>query len=84
MGVISELHSFNTLALRPSGQGALCMFKPFNSLRTPLGSTVISPMGMNGLVPLLLFFFFFVDNGTPSVTEDYLPCAIMLFTMKFG
>ena len=29
-------------------------------------------------------FFFFVDNGTPSVTENYLPCAIMLFTMKFG
>ena len=30
------------------------------------------------------FFFFFEDNGTPSVTEDYLPCAMMLFTMKFG
>ena len=28
--------------------------------------------------------FFFEDNGTPSVTEDYLPCAMMLFTMKFG
>ena len=35
MGAISELHSFNTLALRPSDPGALCIFKPFNSLRTP-------------------------------------------------
>ena len=52
MGPISELHSFNTLALRPSGPGALCIFKPFNSLTTPLGSTVISLMGVNGLVPL--------------------------------
>ena len=41
MGAISELHSFNTLALRPSGPGALSIFQPFNSLRTPLVSTVI-------------------------------------------
>ena len=46
------VHSFNTLALRPSGPGALCTLSPFNSLRTPLGSTVISPMAVNGLVPL--------------------------------
>ena len=52
MGEISELHYFNTLAPRTSGPGALCIFKPFNSLRNPLGSTVISPMGVNGLVPL--------------------------------
>ena len=52
MVAISELHSLNTLALRSSGPGALCIIKPFNSLRTPLGSTVISPMGVNGLVPL--------------------------------
>ena len=52
MGAISELHSFNTLALRPSDPGALCIFKPFNSLGTPLGSTGISPMGVNGLVLL--------------------------------
>ena len=44
MRAISELHSFNSLALRPSGPGAY--------LRTPLGSTVISPMGVKGLVPL--------------------------------
>ena len=52
MEAISELHSFNTLALRLSGPGALCTFSPFNSLRTPLGSTVISLMAVNGLVPL--------------------------------
>ena len=52
MGAISELHSFNTLALRPSGPGALCIFKSFNSLRTPGGTTVISPIRVNGLVPL--------------------------------
>ena len=53
MGAISELHSFNTLALGPSGPGALlCTLSSFNSLRTPLGSTVISPMAVNGLVPL--------------------------------
>ena len=38
----------------------------------------------NRTLGFFFFFFFFVDNGTPSVTEDYLPCAIMLFTMKFG
>ena len=32
----------------------------------------------------LLLLLFFENNGTPSVTEDYLPCAMMLFTMKFG
>ena len=52
MGAISELHSFNTLALRPSCPGALCTLSPFNSLRMPLGSTVISPMAVKGLVPL--------------------------------
>ena len=40
--------------------------------------------GVNcGLIPDS-FFFFSENNGTPSVTEDYLPCAMMLFTMKFG
>ena len=54
MGAISELHSFNTLTLRPSGPGALCTstLSPFNSLRTPLRSTVISHMAVNGVVPL--------------------------------
>ena len=52
IGAISELHSFNTLALKPSGTGALCIFKLFNSLRTPLGSTIISPIGVNGLMLL--------------------------------
>ena len=46
MGAISELHSFNTLTLRPSDQDALCTLSPFNSLRAPLraplGLTVIS------------------------------------------
>ena len=35
-----------------SGTGDLCIFKSFNSLVTPLGSTVISPMAVKGLVPL--------------------------------
>ena len=54
MGAVQNynVHSFNTLALRPSGPGALCTLSPFNSLRTPLGSTVISPMAVNWLVPL--------------------------------
>ena len=52
MGAISELHSFNTLALRLSGLGALRTLCPFSSLRSPLGSNVISPMGVNELVPL--------------------------------
>ena len=52
MGAISELHSFNTLALKPCGTGALGVFKLFNSLRTTLWSTVISSIGVNGLVPL--------------------------------
>ena len=52
IGAISELHSFNTLALRPSGPDAICIFKLLNSLRIPLGSTVISPIGVKGLVTL--------------------------------
>ena len=50
--MISELHSLNTLALRPYGPDALCIFRLFNSLRTPFGSIEISSMGMNGRVPL--------------------------------
>ena len=45
------LHSLSTLALSPSGPGALCTLSPSNSLATPLGSTVISPMEENGLAP---------------------------------
>ena len=28
--------------------------------------------------------FLLCDNGTPSITEDYLPCARMVFTMSLG
>ena len=52
IGAISELHSFNTLGLIPSGPDALFILKPFNKLKTPFGSTVILPMEVNGLVPL--------------------------------
>ena len=44
--------TFNTLALRPSGPGALRIVKLFNSLLTPLGSTIIPPIAVKGLVPL--------------------------------
>ena len=46
------LHSFSTLAFSLSGSSALCTFSPSNSLATPFGSTVMSPMGENGLAPL--------------------------------
>ena len=36
----------------PSGPGTLCSFSPSNSLATPFGSTVMYPMGENGLAPL--------------------------------
>ena len=52
IGEISLLHSFSTLAFSPSGAGALCTFSPSNSLATPFGSTVMSPIGENGLAPL--------------------------------
>ena len=52
IGEISLLHSLSTLAFSPSGPGALCTFSPSNSLATPFGSTVMSPMGENGLAPL--------------------------------
>ena len=42
----------NTLAFRPSGPDALCIFRLFNSLMTRFGSNVISLLGVNGLVPL--------------------------------
>ena len=63
--MISELLSLNTLALRPSGPDALCIFRFFNSLRTPFGSTVISPMGVNALVPLEG-----ISVSDPSVKAD--------------
>ena len=37
--------------MSPSGPGALCTLSPSNSLATPFGSTVISPMEENGLAP---------------------------------
>ena len=30
----------------------------------------------------LFFFFFFVVNDTPSITEDYLPCARKICTQN--
>ena len=45
------LHSLSTLALSPSGPGALCTLSQSNSLATPFGSTFISPMEENGLDP---------------------------------
>ena len=35
------------------------------------------------IVKTYIDFLLLCDNGTPSFTEDYLPCAMMLFTMKF-
>ena len=46
------LHSSSTLAFSPSGPDALCTFSLSNSLVKPLGSTVMSSMGENGLAPL--------------------------------
>ena len=45
------LHSLSNLAFRPSGPEALWTFSPSNSLVTPFGSTVMSPMEENGLDP---------------------------------
>ena len=52
IGEISLLHSFSIHAFSPSMLGALCTFSMSNSLATPLRSTVMSPMGENGLAPL--------------------------------
>ena len=43
---------FSTLAFSPSRPGALCTFSLSNSLVKYFGSTVMSPMGENGLAPL--------------------------------
>ena len=40
---------FSTLDISPSGPGALCAFSPSNSLATNFRSTVMFPMGENGL-----------------------------------
>ena len=53
IGEISLLRSFSTLAFRPSGPGVLCMFSQSNSLATPFGSAVMSPMEENGTSPFL-------------------------------
>ena len=45
------LHSLSTLAFSPSGPEALWTLSPSNSLATPYGSTVMSPMEENGLAP---------------------------------
>ena len=55
MPVLERSHCFTLLALWHSvhsGPGALCTFSPSNSLATPFRSTVMSPMGENGLAPL--------------------------------
>ena len=49
VGAVSELHSSNTLTLAIPPR-CLFIFKPFNSLKTPSWSTVISTMGVNRLV----------------------------------
>ena len=51
IGGICVLHSLITLALSPSGPGALCILSSSNSLATTFGSTVIYPMEENGLAP---------------------------------
>ena len=51
IGEISLPHSLGTLAFSPSGPEALWTFSPSNSLATPFGSTVMSPMKENGLAP---------------------------------
>ena len=45
------LHSLSTLAFSLSRPEALWTFSPSNSLATPFGSTVMSPMEENGLAP---------------------------------
>ena len=47
--------------MSPSGPGALCTLSPSNSLATPFGSTVISPMEKNGLAPF--------EGGSESVSR---------------
>ena len=49
IGKISLLHSLSTLAFSPSGPEALWTFCLSNSLATPFGSTVMSPMEKNRL-----------------------------------
>ena len=51
IGEISLLHSLSTLAFSPSGPEALWTFSQSNSLATPFGSTVMSPMEENRLAP---------------------------------
>ena len=43
---------FSTLAFSPSRPSDLCTFSLSNSLVKSFGSTVMSPMGKNGLAPL--------------------------------
>ena len=43
----------------------------------------LSALELLGKTCFPVYLFLFWDNGTPSFTEVYLPCAIMLFTMKF-
>ena len=51
IGEISLLHSLSTLSFSLSGREVLWTFSPSNSLATPFGSTVLSPMEENGLAP---------------------------------
>ena len=39
--------------------------------------TIANP---HALDEIFFFFFFFVVNDTPSISEDYLPCARKVFT----
>ena len=60
------LHCLSTLAFSQSGPEALWTFSSSNSLATPFGSTVMSPMEENGLAP-----FEGVSESSSRVKADW-------------
>ena len=76
-GEISLLHSFSTRAFSPSGPGALCTLSPTNSLATPFWSTVMFPMGENGLAP------FEGGSESPSRVKADWNCLLHILAFSF-
>ena len=54
-----------------------CYTKIFRGLNV-FQSLLMQSVVMNDL--FFFLFFFFVVNDTPSISEDYLPCARKVFT----
>ena len=78
IGEISLPHYLSTLAFSPSGPEALWTFSLSNSLATPFGSTVMSPMEENGLAP----FKTWSQSSSPVKADQNCLLQMLAFSLE--